>query len=99
MNDNPNADDLMERFWDAEMMENSLAKCALLEEIIRIADTRQDFEVGFDARMALVDAGTFSGAPDKALVAFSWCLAQADKQPDHFSGPDLLWKYKWVTHS
>lgn len=92
-------DDLFTRFWDAQTMENSLAKCAMLEEVIRLADLRQELELAFDARMALVDAGTFSGAPDKALVAFSWCLAQADKNPDQFSEYDLLWKYKWVADS
>jgi len=92
-------DDLYPRLWEAEMMENNLAKCAMLEELVRLADTRQDDEVGFEARMALVDAGTFSGAPDKALVAFSWCLAHADKHPDQYSEYNLLWKYKWVTDS
>ncbi len=92
-------DDLFPRFWEAQMMENNPAKCAMLEEVIRLADLRQELEIAFDARMALVDAGTFSGAPDKALVAFSWCLAQADKNPEQFAEHDLLWKYKWVTDS
>ncbi len=77
-------------------LENGPAQVALLEEAVRLADTHQDLDLGFMARDQLIHAGTFSGEPDKAMVAFSWCLAQADRDPERFSEMNLLWKYKWV---
>ena len=69
---------------------------ALMEEAVREADTLNDVERAFEARMELVQAATFSGQQEKALVAFSWCLGQADRDPDRFDEGQLLWQYKWV---
>jgi len=85
--------------WDAEAMKNGPAKCAVLEEIVRRADARNMIDLAFPARLALIEAATFSGAPDKALVAFSWCLSQADKHPDQFPESELFWKFKWIVNS
>ena len=65
------------------------SKLALLEEAIRLADTHQDAALGDEIRADLVRAATFSGYPEKALVAFSWRLAQADRDPDNFSEDNL----------
>ena len=43
-----------------------------------------------------MDVTSHSGDYDKLLMAFSWCLAQADRQPEEHSVWELLWKYKWV---
>lgn len=67
-----------------------------LENAIRLADASGDLENAFDARLELVRCGTFSGYQDKAMVAFSWCLAQSDKDPERFNPNLLLWKYKWI---
>ncbi|MEM1347137.1 MAG: hypothetical protein AAGI01_01180, partial [Myxococcota bacterium] len=45
--------------------------------------------------------------PEKALVAFSWCIAKSDAEPQRFrdrknmlfGGADLLWMYKWIAES
>jgi hypothetical protein len=71
-------------------------KVALLEEAVRLADLHGDTAVGFQVRMDLMEAGNFAGRPDVLLVAFSWCLAQHDRQPERFGVTELLWKYKWV---
>ena len=92
-------DNLIWQIWDADLMENGPAKCSVLEEITRQADRLGDREAGYEARLNLVQAATFSGYPDKALVAFSWCLSQADQDPERFDEQDLLWKYKWITDS
>jgi hypothetical protein len=68
----------------------------LLEQAVRLADTHQLLEYGFDARKRLMTAATFGGAPEKALVAFTWCIGQCDQNPDDFDSGDLLWEYKWV---
>jgi tetratricopeptide (TPR) repeat protein len=69
---------------------------SLLEEAVRLADTCGDLELQYFAREELVRACIFGGATDKALVAFSWCLAQFDKNPGKFSEWAILWKYKWI---
>jgi len=52
---------------------------------------------GFHLRQELIEAATFGGMEDRALIAFSWCLAQSDKDADRFPEQDLLWgKYKWI---
>jgi hypothetical protein len=37
--------------------------------------------------------------PDKSMVAFAWCLAQCDRDPERFSERRVLWQYKWVVMS
>jgi hypothetical protein len=77
---------------------------AAAEEAVRLADALEDAELGYEAREALMQNAAFSGYPDKLLVAFSWCLAKADKeaqeQPESsrsdFRMMSLLWRYKWV---
>ncbi|MXQ54188.1 tetratricopeptide repeat protein [Shimazuella alba] len=72
-------------------------KIGLLEEAIRIADTHLDIDAQFDARMELVDTAIFSGHGEKAIVAFAWCLAQYDKNPNMYNDHQMMWNYKWVT--
>lgn len=69
---------------------------ALTEEAVRIADAQGDLDLGFEARDALMNAAVGTGHYDKLLVAFSWCLAQADQKVDEFRSFSLLWKHKWV---
>jgi hypothetical protein len=80
----------------AEGLDEGPAKVALLEEAVRLADTHGDVEEGYRARQVLIRAATFGGLPDRALVAFSWCLAQSDREPESFPVGELLWEYKWV---
>jgi len=67
-----------------------------LENLVRLADSVQDVHGGYNARMEMIQCATFAGLKDKALVAFTWCLAQSDKSPDVFDAHTLLWKFKWV---
>ena len=83
--------------WDkADEMPNGHARILLLKEAARLADSANDIEMGYDIRKDIVEAGIFSGYPLEALVAFSWCIAQFDKNPDKFNSYDLLWEYKWI---
>ncbi len=78
---------------------NGNTKIELMEEAIRLADVHQRPDIGFDLRDQLMTVATFCGAPEKTLVAFSWCLAQCDQNPEEFDQLQLLWKYKWVVSS
>ncbi|KFE67589.1 hypothetical protein DB31_8072 [Hyalangium minutum] len=80
----------------AGRMKHGEAKVMALEEAVRLADTHADVELAFEVRDELIDAATFGGFPDKALVAFAWCRGQAKKNPERFESDMLLWKQKWV---
>lgn len=86
-------DELLER---AARLRHGEAKVMALEEAARLADTHGDVDLAFEVRDDLIDAATFGGFPDKALVAFAWCRAQARKNPERFESDMLLWKQKWV---
>jgi tetratricopeptide (TPR) repeat protein len=83
--------------WDkADEMPDGHGKILLLQEAARLADSQNDIELGYDIRNDIIEVGIFSGYPLDAIVAFSWCIAQFDKNPDEFDPYDLLWQYKWV---
>ena len=78
-------------------MERCTAKVALLEEAIRIADSRKDVDGGYEFRQKLVKEAEFTGYPEKALVAFAWTLAHYDREPERFEDiRKLLWQFKWI---
>jgi hypothetical protein len=80
----------------ASRMKYGEAKVMVLEEAARLADVHGDLDIAFEVRDQLIDAATFGGFPDKALVAFAWCRGQAKKNPERFDSSMLLWKQKWV---
>jgi len=80
----------------ASRMKEGEAKVMALEEAARLADTHGDLDLAYEVRESLVDAATFGGFPDKALVSFAWCRAHSKKNPDRFDESTLLWKQKWV---
>jgi hypothetical protein len=81
---------------EARQLEPTPAQVQILEEAVRLADTLGDIEQAYEVRMELVHSTTFAGYKEKSLVAFTWCLAQFDKEPDNFDAFDLLWKFKWI---
>ena len=87
---------LDELLSEAYSMPDGQAKLLLLEEAARIADNLNDIDRGYDIRTDIIYQGVFSGYAMNAIVAFSWCLAQFDKDPERYSSYDLLWEYKWI---
>src|ERR1700722_150885 len=77
-------------------LRNGPQRIGVLEQAVRLADEHGDLDAGFRARMELMEAATFGGRPDILLTAFSWCLAEHDRDPDRFDEKGFLWKYKWV---
>lgn len=71
-------------------------KVALTDEAVGLADSHNDIDAGFLARMQYIEAANFAGQPDRMLVAFSWCQAQVDHFPDRFDMHGFLWRFKWV---
>lgn len=81
---------------EADGLKDGPAKAAILEQAVAIADTHQDVKLGYAARKKLLPACLDSGQPDLMLVAYSWCLAQCDRDPSQFDLDDILWEYRWV---
>lgn len=73
-------------------------KVMTLEDAVRIADTGHDVQLQYEAREELIEAAFWGGETEKALVAYSWCLAQFDNYPEKFSEWLLLWRYKWIVN-
>lgn len=84
---------MVERSYD---MEEGDEQISLLEDAVRLADIEGDLEAQYYSRERLIHACVFGGATEKALVAFSWCLAVFDQNPGMFSEWAILWKYKWI---
>jgi hypothetical protein len=70
----------------------------MLEEAVRQADTANDVKLQYDAREAFIEAAYFGGIPEKAMVAYAWCLAQYDRDPVRFREWNILWRYKWMVN-
>lgn len=79
-----------------ETIKDGPEKIAVLEEAVRHADATGDLKLQYGAREDLVEAAYFGGAPDKAVVSYTWCLAQFDRNPGLFDEWQLLWRYKWM---
>lgn len=87
----------LDALWsEARDLEHSPAKVAILEQAVQLADALKDVDARYRTREELIEAATFGGVADRALVAFAWCLAQCDKDPDSYPEDDLLWQYKWI---
>jgi hypothetical protein len=73
-------------------------RLALLEEAARAADACGDVATGFRIRSPeLMWSAINAGQPEKLLVAFAWCLARSDRDPQRFPAENLLWEYsRWV---
>lgn len=77
-------------------LEDGPTKVSLLEQASRLADQMNDPSRGFESRSQLIRSSVFSGMAERALPAFSWCLAQIDKAPQEFGDDEMLWEYKWI---
>jgi hypothetical protein len=73
-------------------LEEGDERISLLEAAVRLVDREGDLDLQYGVREELIRASIFGGATDKALVTFSWCLAQFDRNPGQFSEWAILWK-------
>ncbi len=77
-------------------MDDGDERVAVCEDAVREADLGGQLEMRYRARELCVRAQVFGGAPEKALVNFSWLLATFDQNPGQFFEWAILWKYKWM---
>src|SRR5262245_34413492 len=89
-------DEIIRHMTEGESLPQGPHQIAKFNEAVRIADAHNDQILGFRTRRRLMSAAMCGGQPDLLMVAFAWCLAQSDRDPDHFPPEDLLWAYRWV---
>src|SRR5687767_13321199 len=81
---------------EARQLDEGPGKIELLQEAVRRADLARDPEAGYEARLQLMESALVCGSADVLLVAYSWCLAQAERDPDRFNLSEVLWRYRWA---
>jgi hypothetical protein len=86
---------------EADRTGDPRARIELLEEAARLADAANDDETAFEAREGIVDTAVFAGQAERALVAFAWCLAAFDREPERFADNEynIFWGYTRVLRS
>ncbi|MBM2616843.1 tetratricopeptide repeat protein [Actinoplanes sp. LDG1-06] len=96
------ADELWELCRQARSLPHGAAQIALVEEVLRHADTVNDPQLAFHVRLLATNAYTYGGEPAKAFVTFAWSLADFDRNPGahHESGKHtLLWHFKTMVNA
>lgn len=83
----------------ARYLEHGDERVMLMEEAVRVADRKGDEIEQLDARGELIESATFGAAPEKALVAFSWCLAKYEEIANSYTRWTIMWKYKWIMNT
>jgi hypothetical protein len=79
---------------EANKLDESPAKVALLEEAIRIADSLGDVDEGLKLRDSLLFAAYKAGQEEKAFVAFAWSSAHRRDALSFMDEYLLLFQYK-----
>lgn len=75
---------------------HSLEKITGLEALVREADVTDKMKLAYRVRLELIEAAVHGGSHEKAVVAFSWCLSQMDRQQPWIDPDGILWRYKWI---
>jgi hypothetical protein len=94
--DGEHVEQILRLMAEGESVEEGPHQIALFEEAVRLADAHNDLVMSFRTRRRLMAAAMCGGQPDLLMVAFAWCLAQSDRDPQRFRPEDLLWAYRWV---
>ncbi|MGL4422419.1 MAG: hypothetical protein ACRCZF_17245, partial [Gemmataceae bacterium] len=90
-------DALAELLGELERLPISTEKVERYEAAVAAADAGNHTRAGFFLRLEMLGAILeLPGYNEKYMPAFSWCLAQIDRDPEAFPVDDLLWSYKWV---
>lgn len=88
-------DPLDEMLHKASQLDDAMPKVELLQQAIDWADTHHD-ERAYQARIALMEVTLHLGRADLLMVAFAWCLAKAEANPEQYDYVELLWRFRWA---
>ncbi|HWB34620.1 MAG TPA: hypothetical protein VHA75_01205, partial [Rugosimonospora sp.] len=72
------------------------AQIALAERLMVDADAQHLTDLAFESRLLATRAYTYGGEPARALVTFSWCVAEYDRDPQRYQHAThtVLWYFK-----
>ena len=68
--------ELRELLQQADELPFGAAQIAMVEQVVAEADAQQLTDLMFEARMEATSAYRFGGESARAVVTFSWCLAE-----------------------
>lgn len=74
-------------------------KISILKQAVKLADTNNDVEWGYDLRVDIMNACMGAIKTTEALPAFVWMIEAYDNNPNFFDPIELLWKYRWMIDS
>jgi cellulose synthase operon protein C len=88
--------ELRELLQQADELPFGAAQIAMVEQVVAEADAQQLTDLMFTARMEATSAYRFGGESARAVVTFSWCLAEFDRDPVRYAEHNwlLLWQLK-----
>lgn len=81
---------------EADDLPSGPLKVELLEQAAHLADSMNEVLLGFKVRKLLMGAALKGGRPEQMTAAFTWCVAQSDRDPDTIPPDQILWQYRWV---
>lgn len=90
------ADQVRELLEQAGRLPPSATTLQLLQMAAGIADTHNDVELGLEARRPLMWVARNLMRGDILTTAFTWCLAQYERDPERCEAGDLLWEQSMV---
>lgn len=95
------ADLVIELLYEADMMPHGDTAVRMIEEAVQRAAELRDSDLLFYAKLKLAQQSLLGGFPEKALVAFTWCLSEFKTDPQAYESylHTLLWEFKNLLHS
>lgn len=83
-----------EHQWD----EDSISKTNLLKSLLAYSESLQALDLSFEIRIAIIQSSVFSGEIEKAVIAFTHCIAEFDAEAPYTDAHtfDLLWSSTWI---
>jgi tetratricopeptide (TPR) repeat protein len=90
---------LTEQLYEVHRQPAGQARFAAYDALFRNADAAGATAFAFSARMQAISDFHHGGDPARAFLAFSWCLAAADRNPEVVGAHhehSLLWRFKWI---
>jgi hypothetical protein len=84
---------------EADGLPDGPVKVTVVEQAAAVADSHRDAELAFQVRKTLLGVCLSADQSELMLVAFAWCLAQCDRDPERFPIERILWEFRWVVSS
>ncbi len=94
-------DQLWDELYDAQDLDDSVSKTSILEDLLGFAEAKNLDAVAFSIRLEIIQSTIFSGDINKALVAFTHCVAEFDAEKEYALSESfsLLWSSKWINRT